>query len=646
MANPTYADLIKETTATTGPDVVQLGGAVQPFRTFAQGHQPGDRLFYCIRHATLPEFETGLGTLIDTTHLSRDIIYTSSNGNQIVNFSAGAKDVFEATPAAQMARWAAPDAPYVTTVANVATSSIVLEESGSFNRIKIADFLASIGLSAAQLSAAGALSGTDIVPITQDGSNEVRTTLDAVASYVATKIGSVDTTPPTFLSAQVANASPSVIQITMSEALAATLPPASAFAVSGGKTVSSVAISGAVISLTCNGAYANGDAINVIYTKPSSGAMLTDTAATPNPAASFGPMSVTNNIAAAGATAPGAPTIGTAVAGNGYVDVGFTAPASNGGSAIIDYTVTLSTGQTATGTTSPVRVTAPNGTAVTATVTARNSVGSSVASAPSNSVTPSATVPGAPTIGSVTAGDGQITVAFSAPASNGGAAISLYTVTVYKASDLSIVTTATGSASPIVVSGLTNGVAVYAKVAATNSAGTGSQSASSSTITPAASVALQAYTTTGYGSPANSIKTAIDSTVAGSFSYNDYPPAGRGFTGDKVATNNNSYWYIKKTSDNSIPPKAVSGWSKSNTQAPSIITSAQNIASNNSINGMVPMGFNVGTGNFLDNAVLWVAKGDTTPSYWWTQALDANSVPIGNPVCVNAANGLVVTGYN
>ena len=88
------------------------------------------------------------------------------------------------------------------------------------------------------------------------------------------------------------------------------------------------------------------------------------------------------------ATAPGAPTIGAAVAGDGYVDVAFTAPASNGGATITGYTATLSTGETNTGTTSPIRVTAANGTARTAHVTATNSAGTSSASAESNSVTP------------------------------------------------------------------------------------------------------------------------------------------------------------------------------------------------------------------------------------------------------------------
>jgi alpha-tubulin suppressor-like RCC1 family protein len=96
------------------------------------------------------------------------------------------------------------------------------------------------------------------------------------------------------------------------------------------------------------------------------------------------------------ASVPGAPTMGSAVAGNGSATVSFTAPSDTGGATITGYTVTASPGGlTATGSGSPITVSGlTNGTAYTFTVKATNSVGAGVASAASNSVTPvNATTP-------------------------------------------------------------------------------------------------------------------------------------------------------------------------------------------------------------------------------------------------------------
>ncbi|WP_345866445.1 Ig-like domain-containing protein [Shewanella algae] len=264
-------------------------------------------------------------------------------------------------------------------------------------------------------------------------------------------------------------------------------------------------------------------------------------------------------------TVPGAPIIGTASALDGQAVVNFSAPASDGGSAITSYQVTSSPGGiTASGANSPIGVAGlTNGTSYTFTVQAINAVGTSSPSAPSNSVVPkanqtisfnnpgaqdygttptlaatassgltpvfsstttgvctitasgtltfvttgncsidadqpgdssynaaptvtqgftvNAVVPGAPTSVNAVASDASATVSFSAPASTGGAAISSYTVTSSPGGF-----TASGTASPLTVSGLSNGTDYSFTVSANNTAGTGPASSPSNTVTPKA----------------------------------------------------------------------------------------------------------------------------------------------------------------
>lgn len=88
------------------------------------------------------------------------------------------------------------------------------------------------------------------------------------------------------------------------------------------------------------------------------------------------------------AVLPGAPVIGTSTPGNGSVTVAFTPSTSNGGSAILDHTVTAGAA-TGTGATSPITVTGvPPGTAVSPTMRSRNAVGTGPMSIASNSVMP------------------------------------------------------------------------------------------------------------------------------------------------------------------------------------------------------------------------------------------------------------------
>ncbi|MGC9968588.1 MAG: fibronectin type III domain-containing protein [Minisyncoccia bacterium] len=189
-----------------------------------------------------------------------------------------------------------------------------------------------------------------------------------------------------------------------------------------------------------------------------------------------GAYSLTNTCA----TIPGAPTIGTATKGNGSASVAFTAPASDGGSPITGYTASSTPGNiTGTCASSPCTVSGlTNGTSYTFKVYATNAIGNGPLSAASNAVTPS-TVPGAPTIGTASAGNGNASVAFTAPASNGGSPITGYT-----ASSTPGNITGTCASSPCTVSGLTNGTSYTFKVYATNANGNGAASAASNAVTP------------------------------------------------------------------------------------------------------------------------------------------------------------------
>jgi len=88
-----------------------------------------------------------------------------------------------------------------------------------------------------------------------------------------------------------------------------------------------------------------------------------------------------------------------------------------------------------------------------------------------------AAAPGAPTIGNVTADDGQATVTFTAPASDGGTPITGYTVTATPVPGAPGVITQQGTTSPIVVTGLSNGFTYDFTVVASNGT-TGAASAS------------------------------------------------------------------------------------------------------------------------------------------------------------------------
>ncbi len=101
--------------------------------------------------------------------------------------------------------------------------------------------------------------------------------------------------------------------------------------------------------------------------------------------------------------------------------------------------------------------------------------------------------PSAPTITGITPGNGQLSVAFTAPASDGGSAISNYK---YSTNNGSTWTTRSPAAtgSPIVITGLNNGTEYTVRIRAVNAVGDGTQSGSS-TGTPRTTPTLAATPT-------------------------------------------------------------------------------------------------------------------------------------------------------
>lgn len=229
------------------------------------------------------------------------------------------------------------------------------------------------------------------------------------------------------------------------------------------------------------------------------------------------PSASTNTITpVAAATVPSAPAIGTAAAaGPTSVTVRWTPPANNG-SPITGYSVrVLNAANAQVGALRMVAGAAINTLVVTAltagqayhfTVTATNAVGTSPASASSNTVT--LVVPGAPVIGTATAaGPTSMTVRWTAPAIT-GSAITGYSVRVLNAANATVgaLRPAAAGTVSLVVTGLTTGQAYHFTVTATNGVGTGPASAGSNTVTllvPGAPVIGVAVRGANGGAPIN-----------------------------------------------------------------------------------------------------------------------------------------------
>ncbi|RAR69334.1 YDG domain-containing protein, partial [Flavobacterium aciduliphilum] len=166
-----------------------------------------------------------------------------------------------------------------------------------------------------------------------------------------------------------------------------------------------------------------------------------------------------------------APTITGITSGDSQISIAFT-PGSNNGSAITDYQYSLNGGSTFTSAatiTSPIVVTElTNGTTYAVQIRAINGAGNGTATSSVNA-TPRTTA-SAPTITGITPGDSSLSVAFTAPTSNGGASITSYKYSLNGGSSYTSIATTT---SPMIITGLTNGTTYDVQLIAVNSVGDG-----------------------------------------------------------------------------------------------------------------------------------------------------------------------------
>jgi YVTN family beta-propeller protein len=189
----------------------------------------------------------------------------------------------------------------------------------------------------------------------------------------------------------------------------------------------------------------------------------------------MGTSSSSDSAAVTPAAPPSAPTMTSVVGEDSRAVVSFT-PNGDGGDAITNYAYSTNNGDTWT-TLSPASTQSPiiisgltNGSTYNVRLRAINTVSEGEASTPT-AVTPSGP-PLAPTITSITGSDETLSISFNA-GGNGGVAISAYQISTDGGSTW---TDATGTTSPLSISGLENGATYSVAIKALNTRGAGTTS--------------------------------------------------------------------------------------------------------------------------------------------------------------------------
>ena len=290
-------------------------------------------------------------------------------------------------------------------------------------------------------------------------------------------------------------------------------------------------------------------------------------------------------VSATPAAVPDAPDAPTLTVGNEQLTVEWAEP-SNNGAAISDYDVQYRAGNSGnwtdanydgTGTSTTITSLA-NGQSYQVQVLAKNIRGSSGWS-PSASATP-ATIPTVPAAPTLIHGDGQIRVSWTAPASNGGATITVYEVRVLLASNDELISQSSQSSVTPVTFDLTNGMSYKVQVRAKNSVDWSGWSPSA-TATPAAVPAVPAEPTLTVGNkqltvvwtaPADNGAPITDYDVqyrpGNSGGWTDASYDGTGTSATITGLTNGTSYQVQVRAKNSVD---WSGWSPSATATPAAV---------------------------------------------------------------------------
>jgi uncharacterized repeat protein (TIGR02059 family) len=187
---------------------------------------------------------------------------------------------------------------YSLTLANIVPS--VSSFSVLVNSVARAVNTVTISGTKVQLSLSSPIVYGDIVTVsyTLPSANPLQTSAGGQAVSIASQpvTNNVNTVIPAYVSSAVANATPSMLEITYNLTLANIVPAASSFSVlvkSVARTISTVAISGTKVQLTLASPVVYGDVITISYTKPSANPIQTSAG---GQAISVASQPVTNNV--------------------------------------------------------------------------------------------------------------------------------------------------------------------------------------------------------------------------------------------------------------------------------------------------------------------------------------------------------------